>query len=82
MDRNTMNALLCTIADMGERGAPEGPMYAALMGRCDLSAFQSTMGAFERMGLITRSGFLAKPTAMLREALDSAKAKSAATEGR
>ena len=75
MDRNTMNALLSTIAEAGEDGSPEGPMYAAVMGRCDLSAFQSAMMAFERAGLITRSGHVARPTPTLLAALERAKAK-------
>lgn len=79
MDRTTMNALLCTIAEVGAGpiGAPEGPMYAAVMGRCDLSTFLATLAAFERVGLITRSGHCAQPTAALLAALESAKAKGA-----
>jgi hypothetical protein len=73
MDRQTMNAILGTIADMGERGAPEGVMYAALMARCDLSSFQAALGAFERAGLITRSGHLARATQKLLDAVEKAK---------
>lgn len=76
MDRNLMNALLETIAEAGERGAPEGHMYAAVMGRCDLESFQAVLGLFQRKGLITRAGHVARPTAMLLEAVERAKAKA------
>lgn len=49
-------AVMEAIAECGELGAPEGPIYAALMSQgCTLSQFQSLVGGMERNGVVTRS---------------------------
>lgn len=55
MTRNEANvilaAIITTIAATPE-GAPEGVMYAALTGRCDLSDFRTLLGICQQTGLV------------------------------
>lgn len=59
MDRKKANqiltAILLAVAEMPE-GAPEGPMYAALMGTASLEEFQGLVEIAASCGLVTRSG--------------------------
>lgn len=48
------------IKDMGDQGAPEGPMYAACVARgYTLEEFQGAMRTLETTGLIRRTGHVA-----------------------
>ena len=48
-----VKAVLDTIHEMGEGGAPSGPFFAALQTQgCTLNQFQSLMGALERAGKV------------------------------
>jgi hypothetical protein len=50
-------AVLDTIKEMGPQGAPEGPLYAALMGSgCTLNQFQGIVGILVRSGKVRQSG--------------------------
>jgi len=50
-------AVFDTIKEVGPQGAPEGPLYAALMGHgCTLSQFQSIVGILVRAGKVRQSG--------------------------
>ena len=56
-------AVLGTIEEAGPAGAPEGPLYMALMGRgCSLETFQAIMGGLEDAGKIKRLGHVAYAT--------------------
>lgn len=56
---NAINAMLCaileTVAECGE--TPEGPMYAALMGKVDLDQFHGLLSLCDRSGLVIRSEY-------------------------
>ena len=59
MTREKVNALLCiileTVAEVGEMGAPEGPMYAAMMGKVTLEEYAAIRDMAVQVGLVTRS---------------------------
>jgi predicted transcriptional regulator len=49
-------ALLESIEESGELGAPAGILYAAMMAQgCSLNQFESLMAPVERRGYVTRS---------------------------
>lgn len=70
-----LNGLLGVIAEAGEAGAPEGPMYAALMGRMNLDQFGAIMEMLDRAGLITRRNHLVTATSKLVDAYTKARAR-------
>jgi hypothetical protein len=50
-------AVFDTIKEMGPDGAPEGPLYAVLMGQgCTLGQFQSIVGILVRAGKVRQEG--------------------------
>jgi hypothetical protein len=49
-------AVAMTIHDMGEAGAPGGILYAAVMGKMDLPAFESMMTTIIKTGLVQKRG--------------------------
>jgi len=51
-----VNVITETIEETGPQGAPEGPLYAALMGHMSLSTFQAIVGALVGAGKIRKSG--------------------------
>lgn len=59
-NRAELNAYLCvileTVAETGDRGAPSGPMYAALMGRMDLETYNLIVGIAMKGELVTKDG--------------------------
>jgi hypothetical protein len=72
MNTKTIEAIavviLETITDMGDRGAPSGPMYMSLQAGCGitLETYQQIMNALVSTGRIRRSGhcyFIAKKEA-------------------
>ncbi len=55
--RAIASAVLETVKEAGEMGAPAGPMYAALMAHgCSLHQFEQIMGGLERSGYVRKSG--------------------------
>lgn len=53
---NVCGAVLSTIMEAGDQGAPEGPMYLACMQHgIDLDQFERILGALQKSGLIRRS---------------------------
>lgn len=53
------SAIIDTVKEMGEQGAPAGIMYAALMGYgCSLNQFESIMSILVRAGKLTKHGDL------------------------
>lgn len=71
MSRKEANAYLAAILEAldaaGDNGAPEGHMYAAMMGRIDLTDFQGLMSIAEEVSLITRKSHLATITTKGRD---------------
>ena len=59
MDRNKLTAgvaaILTTVAET--ETAPEGIMYAALMGSYSLEEFNDLLGILAKSGLVTRTGY-------------------------
>lgn len=49
-------AIAETVQEAGPQGAPEGILYAAVMGMIDLGAFQAIVGVLVEAGLCTRAG--------------------------
>lgn len=78
MNRGHLNAMLCTIAECKNEGAPAGVIYAALMTHGVTLAEYQQMEAFAiEHELATKDGsHLLRPTPKLLSAFDSAKAKS------
>lgn len=60
MDRKQANVLLAvileTVSEAGALGAPEGPMYAAMMGLVELEDFQQLVEIAVSVGLVKRAG--------------------------
>jgi len=52
-----LRAIAETIRECGS--APEGIMYAGLMGRMDLSTFEKALSILQGAGLISRNGHVA-----------------------
>lgn len=51
-----IRAIMETIKESGEQGAPEGPMYAAVMGTgCSLNSFNMLIAKLEQAKLVRRS---------------------------
>ena len=48
------------IKDFGEKGVPEGHLYAVVMGKMDLETFQSIIDILTKSGRITRANHLLK----------------------
>lgn len=52
-----LSAMLETIQEMGKDGLPEGPLYAALMGKgCSLNQFNSLVGILVKAGRVRKDG--------------------------
>ena len=66
MDRKQANiylaTILTTVGDMGEQGAPSGPLYAALMGQMSLDDYQMIIGVCKGGNLMTESGHVLQLT--------------------
>lgn len=54
--------ILGTLADAGERGAPSGHIYAAIMQHVSLSDYQIAVGALQQGGCLTSEFHLLKAT--------------------
>jgi hypothetical protein len=72
--RAALTAIAETVAESGADGAPEGPMYAALLGVLGLEDFRGLLGVLEREGLIRRDGHVAYATPKLAEYVARARA--------
>jgi hypothetical protein len=73
-----MASILTTVAESPE-GAPEGVLYAGLMGEMGLELFKSFIGLMEKTNLIERHGLVLKATEL---GLLKAQAIEKAIEGR
>jgi hypothetical protein len=59
-----MSAIVQTVVESGERGAPSGHLYAGLMSLgCSLYQYESMIMALKKVGVLTESGHLLKANA-------------------
>lgn len=82
MTRNQLNAFLAAILETAHEmdamgGAPEGPMYAAMMNHVDLATFESILGLAESASLVTRKAYQVRLTSKGREAVRAIQAGKA-----
>lgn len=54
--RAIANVLLETVQEMGEQGAPSGPMYAAVMHRLSLDQYTHFMDGLVKAGHLRQDG--------------------------
>lgn len=54
--RAVATMILETVQEMGEQGAPSGPMYAALMGKMSLNQYESIMYSLVKAGRLRKEG--------------------------
>ena|SRR5712664_908935 len=57
-----MDLLIEAIEASGDRGIPEGHIYAAVMSKVELSVFQGVIDSFVEQGNVTRTNHLLKLT--------------------
>jgi predicted transcriptional regulator len=55
-------AILETVVEAGDQGAPSGPMYAAVMGQIDLQMYEAITETLVSKGLLTQSGHVFRAT--------------------
>jgi len=77
LNRNIMNAVLSTLGD-SDVEVPEGTLYAGLMSRMNLDEFRRMLGFFHTAELISRNGFLVRPTAKLLKLIEGFKVQAEA----
>jgi hypothetical protein len=56
--RLALQVILDAVKEGGNRGAPGGVLYAALIGRISLQQFEQMMAALVKMGKLRKSGDL------------------------
>lgn len=54
--RAIAGAIVESVKEMGEGGAPSGPMYAAFMGKLTLEQYQQIMDTLVRAGRLRQEG--------------------------
>lgn len=66
--RRAVTAIAATVGETPD-GAPEGVIYAAMMGLCDLHQFQCMVDILLDAGLVTRRSHVLYPTPKLTAAM-------------
>lgn len=80
IDRKILNAVLCTVAEAGEIGAPCGVVYAALTtAGVTLADYQAVEAFLVEHRLVTKSGFTLRPAEKLTAAYGAARAREVTT---
>ena len=59
--------ILASVCESSSMGAPEGHLYAALMGQMNLDTFNMLVAFIVRQGWVTKSGNVLRPTAKGRD---------------